>query len=380
MSSPLFQKLSASYFSYFAILGLVVPFLPVYLDGKGFSSLQIGEVLAVFTATKIIGPTLWAMMADKSGKQLAIIRLGSLLACICFCALFWVSGYWPITFVLAVFSLFWTAILPQLEVLTLRSVRRNTKIYARVRLWGSIGFIVLAVLAGEVIEQTSSEAFTYLGLLTLVALYLSTLLLKEPHHQVSLQVNEYSIFAKLIEPSFVLFFFAGLLLQISFGPYYSFFALYLRDLNYPGYAVGMYISLGVIAEIGIFLVAGRLYQLFGVRLLLAFSLVVTAVRWFVTGHFADNFIILAVIQLLHAASFGLYHSASIQFIQQHFKVNQQNRGQAIYIGGVYGLGGAIGAYVAGVVWQDGAGATLSFELAGGAAIIATVLSLFIIKK
>jgi len=377
MSSPLFLKLSNSYFWYFAILGMVVPFLPVFLDGKGFSSLQIGEILAIFTATKIIGPTLWAMLADKSGKQLPIIRVGSLLACICFSLLIWVNDYWPIAFVLAAFSLFWTAILPQLEVFTLSSVRRNAKIYARIRLWGSIGFIVLAIAAGELIEQFSSEAFTYIGIFVLFALYLSTLILKQPKVVLTNQTMNSSIIDKIIELRFILFFLSGLLLQISFGPYYSFFALYLRDLNYPGFAVGLLISIGVVAEIFVFIVAGKLFKYFSVKNLITLSLLLTGIRWFFTGHFGDNLLILIFAQILHAASFGLYHSASIQFVQQHFDSNQQNRGQAIYISAVYGIGGAIGAYLAGLLWLDGAGALNAFELAGYAVFIATFLSLFI---
>ena len=137
----LFTRLSSSYFIYFALLGLVSTFLSVFLDGKGFSSIEIGEILAIITTTKIVAPSLWAIIADKTGQQLAIIRLGALLALLSFSALFWLNNYWPITFCLAMFSLFWTAILPQLEVLTLTSLRHSSKIYARVRLWGSLGFM-----------------------------------------------------------------------------------------------------------------------------------------------------------------------------------------------------------------------------------------------
>ncbi len=148
----LFSRLSSSYFFYFAILGLVSPYLPVFLDGKGFSSLELGEIFAILTATKIVAPSLWAILADKTGQQLFIIRLGALLGLLSFMLLFWLDSYWPISFSLALFTLFWTAILPQLEVLTLNSVRRSSKIYARIRLWGSVGFIVLAVFAGQVME------------------------------------------------------------------------------------------------------------------------------------------------------------------------------------------------------------------------------------
>lgn len=380
MSSPLFQKLSFNYFVYFGILGLVVPYLSIFLDGRGYNSLEIGEILAVFTATKIIGPTLWATMADKTGKQLSIIQLGSCSALLAFTCLFWVSGYWPVTFVLAVFSLFWTAILPQLEVMTLTSIRRQAKIYSRIRLWGSVGFIVLAVVTGEIIEKFGSEAFTVMGWVILAMLFASSLTLKQPRLTPHKTDNSHSIIEKLIAPSFIFFFISGLLLQVSFGPYYSFFAIYLRDLSYPSYAIGLFISVGVLAEIGIFFIAGKLYQYFGARILIVFSLLVTSIRWYITGHYADNAYILFLSQLFHAASFGLYHSASIQFLQKHFENQQQNRGQAIYIAGVYGVGGALGAYVSGVLWRDGLGASLSFEFAAISCLAATFVALMIQEK
>jgi len=380
MSLSLFKGLSLSYFWYFSVLGLITPYLSVFLDSKGFSSLLIGEILAIVTATRIVGPTLWAVVADKTGKQLPIIRLGSLLAMLCFSFLFWLKSYWTITFSLALFSLFWTAILPQLEVMTLNSIRRNAKIYARIRLWGSIGFIAAAVITGEVIGRYNANAFTVIGVIILVGLLISTLQIKQPKIHASQQQKTSSITAKFLHFGFILFFISGLLLQLSFGPYYGFFALFLRDLNYPGFAVGLLISIGVIAEIVIFIVAGRLFKHFTIKQLLVFSMFVTAIRWYLMGHFGDSVWILAISQIIHAASFGLYHSASIQYIQGHFDRSQQSRGQAIYIGGVYGLGGAIGAYVAGTLWLDGAGALTAFSFAASMALLASFVALFIPKS
>ncbi|WP_074500568.1 MFS transporter [Thalassotalea sp. PP2-459] len=372
--SPRFLSFSFSYFAYFAIVGLVVPYLGVFLDGKGFNSGDIGELIAIFTATKIIGPTLWANAADKTGKLRLIIQLGAGLSLVLFSLLFWVENYWPIAFVLGIFSLFWTAIQPQLEVMTLVSVRRNANIYSRIRLWGSIGFIISVIIAGELLVDSQPDVFVILGWGILLALFISSLLLKQPKINIKPNAQRVSIFPKVIERNFILFFTAGLLLQISFGPYYSFFALYLRDLSYPSMAIGAYIGLGAVAEIGIFIIAGRLYYLFGPRVLLAISIFLTALRWYVTGHWADSAIILFFVQLLHAASFGLYHTASIQYLQQHFSIQEQNRAQAIYIAGVYGIGGALGAFLSGIFWLDGKGAMLSFELAAVTCVIAGILA------
>jgi MFS transporter, PPP family, 3-phenylpropionic acid transporter len=372
-----FTKLSNTYFWYFAVLGLSVPFLAVFLDGRGFNSVEIGEMLAIITATRIFGPTLWAMFADKTGKQLPIIRLGAFLAFITFSLVIFTDSYWGLTLALALFSLFWTAILPQLEVLTLGSIRRSAKIYARIRLWGSVGFIVLAVISGELVDRYSADVFIAIGAFILLMLWLSTLFQRQPRLVRPRTHSEGSILERLIQPRFIYFFLAGLLLQISFGPYYAFFGMFIRQLDYPSYAIGLFISVGVIAEIGIFIIAGRLFQWFGIKPLIFFSLFLTAIRWYLTGFYGDIPWILVLAQIAHAAGFGLYHSASMQFIQQHFASNEQNRGQAIYIGGVYGIGGAIGAYAAGVYWLDGDGATYTFALAAIAAGVAATLALCI---
>lgn len=387
----LFTRLSSSYFFYFAILGLISPYLSVYLDGKGFNSIELGEIFAILTATKIVAPSLWAFLADKTGRQLLIIRLGALLALLSFMMLFWLDNYWPISLSLALFSLFWTAILPQLEVFTLSSVRRSSKIYARIRLWGSVGFIVLAVFAGQVMEYYQQPnasitlipsflpAFILIGCIILFCLLVSTIMIKPQRIVTKVQVKALAIKDKLFTPRFIIFFIAGLLLQISFGPYYGFFALFLRDLSYSGFTVGLLISLGVVAEILVFIFASYFFKHFSIKVILILSLVVTALRWFLVAYYAESVWVLAFTQILHAASFALFHSASMVFISSHFTTCQQSRGQAIYLGGVYGVGGAIGAYVAGALWFDGAGASTAFIMASGASFLAALIMLFMPK-
>lgn len=388
----LFARLSSSYFFYFAILGLISPYLSVFLDSKGFTSLELGEIFAILTATKIIAPSLWAILADRTGQQLLIIRLGVLLALLSFVLLFWLDNYWAISICLALFSLFWTAILPQLEVLTLNSVRCSNKIYARIRLWGSLGFIVLAIFAGQVMafyqeddlssatNSSFTNAFVLMGCAVLLLLLFSTLSLKSRHVIKKATRQALSIKEKLLEFRFIIFFISGILLQISFGPYYGFFALFLRDLEYPGFAVGLFISLGVLAEILVFIFASSFFKHFSLKSLLTFSLAVTALRWFLVALYADSAWVLAFTQLIHAASFALFHSASMIFISSHFSPCQQSRGQAIYLGGVYGVGGAIGAYLAGALWLDGLGATTAFLTASVAAFLAALLIKFLPSK
>ncbi len=375
----MFVRLSSNYFFYFALLGLISPFLSIYLDGKGFNSRQVGEILAIITATKIVAPSLWAMLADKTAKPLFIIRLGAFLALLSFSLLFWLNHYWPITFCLALFTLFWTAILPQLEVHTLTSLRHSNKIYARVRLWGSLGFIALAIIAGEVMSVFGYQSFTGIGMVILAGLFVSTLMLTplKTVTAVKDKVNKQgAILPKLMDRHFMCFFIAGLLLQISFAPYYGFFALFLRDFHYSGLAIGLFISMGVVAEVIAFIYMGKLFKRFALTSLLVFSLAITALRWFLMPEVAGSVLWLGVIQLSHAASFAIYHCASMQFISAHFSKTEQSRGQGIYLGGVYGVGGAIGAYFTGIIWLDGLGAGTAFMMAGASALLGAIIMMF----
>jgi PPP family 3-phenylpropionic acid transporter len=232
-------------------------------------------------------------------------------------------------------------------------------------------------------DRFGYQIFISLGIMVLISLFLTTLLLKSRIKPVVAELNQTqlpSITAKLFDIRFVSFFVAGLLLQISFAPYNSFFALFLRDLDYSGLTIGLFIGLGVVAEIAAFIYMGSLFKYCSINTLLVLSLIVSAARWFAMPFIADLPFWLGVSQLSHAVSFAIYHSASMQFISSHFTKRQQGRGQGIYLGGVYGIGGAIGAYVTGVLWLDGKGASDAFIVAGASAFIGAIIMLSVRSK
>lgn len=369
--------LSITYLLYFGQLGVLVPYLGVFLDGRGFSSEEIGELFALITFARILGPNLWASMADKSGKGLGILQLGSFLTVSTFSLVFFVDGFWGLTLSFALMMMFWTAILPQLEVITLNCVSSDASKYSRIRLWGSIGFILLTVLAGKAIDVFDSEAPIYASVIVLFLLFVSSLVLKEPSVDKKNLDDGQSILSKTLTWVFICFILSALLLQVSFGPYYGFFALYLRDLGYSGQATGGFIALGVAAEIIIFMQAGRLIKLFGVKGILIISILLTALRWMSLGMFGEYTAAIFASQILHAFSFGMTHAASVHFIHHYFGLTFQARGQALYVSIGFGIGGAIGNYVAGLMWQQGSGAASAFLFATAAAVLSAAFLLFI---
>ncbi|WP_460312218.1 MFS transporter [Aliiglaciecola aliphaticivorans] len=372
--------LAITYLLYFGQLGVLVPYLGVFLDGRGFSSQQIGELFALITITRILGPNLWASMADKSGKGLAILRLGCLLTVSTFCLVFWLDGFWGLTLAFALMMMFWTAVLPQLEVLTLNCVASDPSRYSRIRLWGSVGFIILTIITGKAIDISSSDAPIYVSSAVLFCLFIATLFIYEGPGKVISQTANGSIWRKACATPFILFMFSAIFLQVSFATYYGFFALYTRDLGYSGQTTGILLALAVAAEIVIFLLAGKLIKVFGLKWILFISIGLTAMRWYVLGVAAEYLWILILSQIIHAFSFGMHHAASIKFIHDYFGQAYQSRGQALYISIAFGLGGAIGNYVSGYLWQQGAGSYQAFLFSALTALLAALVLLGIPAK
>lgn len=368
------KLLGMAYLAYFGVLGVFVPYIGLYLDDRGLNSHDIGLLLAIVTGMRIIGPSLWAQFATRKGDPVWVMRFGAVLATIGWCSSFFDGGYALLLIGLSIYSLCWTAILPQLETSAFYYLENDTARYSKVRSAGSVGYILLVVLSGYLLERFGPGFLPACALLFLLLMLLT--LWQLPKFSLGSAGVEGSLkFRRLWRhQSFVFFMLAAFLLQVSFAPFYSFFTIYTRDLGYSGTQSGLLIGLAVAAEIIAFYFAGKILKDRSYRNLLSMCYGLTAIRWTLVAFYADNPVVLALSMLLHAFSFALAHSCAMQFIQQFFPSSQRSRGQALYAGLVYGGGGAFGAYLCGWTWQDGAGSTLSFLLAASAALIAACLT------
>lgn len=367
--------LMLAYFTYFGVLGIFVPYLGLFLDGRGLSSQDIGLMMAIVTATRIVGPSVWAWRADKSGRPLKIMRTGAMLACLGWLSSFVDQGFWLLLVGLALFTFCWTAILPQLEVSAFHFLNDNTQLYSRIRTSGSVGYILLVLLGGWLSEHYGSDFLPGAALVFMLLMLCSLFLLPDFSLRSASDGPRPAFNYFLRQSLFWRFMGATFLLQMSFAPFYVFFTLYCRDLGYSGTQTGLLIGLAVFAEIIAFYFAGSILKNRSYRLLLSCCYGLTAIRWLMVAELADSGWWLAFSMLFHAASFAVAHSCAMQFVQSYFPKALRSRAQALYAGVIFGGGGAVGAYVAGIVWQNGAGATTAFELAAAMAFLAMLLAL-----
>ena len=367
-----YWRISGFYLFYFASLGVLVPYWTLYLQSLSFDAREIGELMAILMATKFVAPYIWGWIADHTGKGMLVIRVGSILSVIIFAGVFIKESYWWMALIMAMFSFFWNATLPQFEANTMNHLGINTHRYSVIRLWGSFGFILSVILIGYFIDDGGLFIIPASIMFFFVLIAIFSFLVPEGPEQKHLD-HQGAIIDVLKQPIVIALLVVCFLAQMSHGPYYTFYSIFLKQNGYSGDALGWLWALGVIAEIIVFLYMHKLMPMFGAQKLLMSALLLTAVRWYLIGHYVDSVSIILFSQVLHAASFGLYHAVSIDLYHRFFKGKYQGRGQAIYSSISFGAGGAVGSYASGVMWDKVEPAFL-FNLASAVALLAFFIS------
>ena len=373
LSKTPYWRLSGFYFFYFASLGVLVPYWGLYLQWQGFSAQDIGELTAILLATRIIAPNIWGWIADRHGQRMRIVRFSSLAGIIGFSAILLDNSYLWIAGVMLVFSFFWNASLPQFEATTLQHLGEHTHHYSKIRLWGSIGFIFTVATLGTLLETFDAYIVPYAMLISMGAIWLVSLTVPESASR-HLHLTHQPLFSIVKRPEVLAFLSMCFLVQVSHGPYYTFYTIYLEQHGYSRSLIGQLWALGVIAEVIVFLFMHRWLPRFGIRKVLLLSLLLSSLRWLIIGFFPDSLILLLFAQLLHAASFGTFHAAAIAWVHHYFVGKNQGRGQALYSSIGFGAGGAIGSLFSGYFWLS-PGPTVTFSLAAVASLLAFIIGL-----
>ncbi len=371
MSQLPYWRLSAFYFAYFGLLGAWIPYWGLYLQELGYGAVAIGYLSSAVMATKVVAPSLWGWLADRSGRRATIIRVGSFLALLIFLGIFVRTDFWWLMMIVVGYSFFWNAVLAQFEVVTLSHLEGQYHRYSLIRVWGSVGFIATVGGIGWLLDHWPITVLPFLFTVLLAGIWLSSLSVAEKPAGGAGETRESSLWGILRKPPVIAFFVICVLLQIAHGPYYTFFSIHLEALGYSKSVTGLLWSLGVLAEVFLFLVMHRVLARYSLRIIMLASLLLSALRWYLIGYYADQTAVLFFAQLLHAATFGSFHAVAVELVRRYFK-GYQGQGMALYSGLSFGGGGALGAILSGSLWESGAG--LTFLMAVAASLLAFVIA------
>lgn len=366
-----YWRLSGYYFFYFAFIGAFSPYFGLYLQSLAFSAWDIGLLMSQMQLMRLVGPNLWGWLTDRFGWRLAIVRLAGGIGLAGFTAFFWLDRLAGMLLAMAVLAFFWSAALPLVETLTFDHLREERGRYSRIRLWGSIGFIVAVMATGALIDATSPLSVLWMCWSILLGILLNAMVLTEAtplaHDRAEMPIGNILRQGKVKALMAACF-----AMSAAHGAFYVFYSIHLDAHGYSKTEIGLLWSLGVVAEIVVFMLMASLARRFSLRDILLASFVAAVVRFVLMGWGVESAMLMIFVQLLHGLTFGAYHASAIAAVNQWFPGKTQGRGQALYSSLSFGAGGLLGALISGRTW-DWLGSGWTFTLSAAFALVGVLL-------
>jgi PPP family 3-phenylpropionic acid transporter len=345
-----FAALSASYFAH---IGFFNPYLPLWLQDMGLSLLTISVLTAVQATTRLFAPYAWGALSDRTGERVKLLRIGAGVAFASACLLFLNWGPVGLGLVLLVMFTHTSSMMPMSEAAMAHLVSQggafDAKRYGRVRLWGSMGFLVTVFAAGAWFEAFGMQHFPGWTVFSLAAVLLSVWWLpdiKEATHHLDAHVPVGPVLRQKPVQWFLASTFFHVLSHIGI---YVFFSLYLDALGYSKTMIGVLWAVSVAVEIGWFFSQSRWLPRLPLTGWLVLCSATMLLRMGLTTAWADVLWVLLLAQTLHAVTFATHHTVCIALLSHHFPGRLRGRGQALYTVIAYGFPGVLGALLGGVI-------------------------------
>lgn len=339
-------RLGLFYAALFGVVGVQFPFWPLYLSGKGLKPSEIGVAVAASYLVRVLSNPLAGMLADRMNGRRRLLLILPLASAAATALFFFADGVWPLILITILSYAFFSAMLPLTDNLSLLCVARHGLDYGRIRLGGSLGFIVVSLLGGQGLVGAPNEAIPWACIGLMLLCWVAALPLPEPEIAADPDRKPGRAWPLLKEPSFILFLAAASLIQLSHIIYYAFASLHWRAAGLSGGVIGGLWAEGVAAEIALFALGTGVVRKLGPVRLLALGACGAALRWAVLGLSVDP-MILASVQGLHALSFGATHLGAMLFISRAVPADISAAGQGIYASVAMGVVPGLGLLAAG---------------------------------
>jgi PPP family 3-phenylpropionic acid transporter len=364
-------RLALFYGAVFAVLGILAPFWPVWLAGRGLDAEEIGIVLAMVLAVRVFANPAIAHIADIMGERRRPIIFLAGASIVAFALYIVADGFWAILIVTALFSAARAGVLPLGESLVMMTTTEHRIDYGRVRLWGSLTFIGGAALTGELLIGRSTEVVYWLSLGALVIAFVACMALPDVRPPAA-ERSHMPLKALATQPLFVLFMISAALVQGGHAVYYAFSTLHWQAAGHSSFVIGLLWAEGVVAEIILFAISGRVVAAIGPAGLIALGGLAGALRWVVTAETTD-LTSLVVVQALHAFTFGATHLGSMYFITRSVPPALTGTAQSLYAAVVGGIGMGLATLASGHLYDSYSGG--AFHVMAVMCLVGAILAL-----
>jgi PPP family 3-phenylpropionic acid transporter len=349
-------------FSYYGHAGTFATYASLLFAARGMTPGQVGILMSLIQVMRIIGPNLWGWVADHTRQRVRVLRMTAVAATASFSIMFVAESFGALVAGMVLLNLFTSAQSPISEALMLAEMRGDISNYGKIRLWGSIGFILSVAAAGYLLEWYGVEMLPWIAGAILLAVVAGSWWIKEAppgthHHEPA------ALLPVLRKPEVLAFFAQAALMAGAHMSLYAYYSLYLERAGYSKSVIGIMWSVGVVAEIFFFYYSARIFRSISPRAVILGACAVAAARFSVIGATTDWLYLLAAVQVLHAITYGAHHSACVHTMQRWFAGPLQARGQALYMSLSYGIGGTLGGLTMSLCWDRFGPSAVYFQAA-----------------
>ncbi len=363
-------RLAAFYAAYFGVIGVLMPFWPVWLAEAGATESEIGVLVATGAAVRLVGNPVIGGFVDRRGKSRGTLLVLAWAAMACFSLFAGARGFWWLLSISIGFGLAHSPLLALVEALSTRWVVARGLDYGRLRVWGSIAFIGGAVAAGALLERGGPRAVLVSALVLLAVQALATHALPEPPER-GLPPAPRAVGALLRRPDMRWFLAATALVWGSHAVYYGFATRLWQRAGSSETVIGALWAEGVVCEIALFAVAPRIGRRFSAVQLMRLGAAAAALRWGCQASSGALWVAVAT-QPLHALSFGALHLGAMRYLAAAVVPQQAATAQGLY--GACGTGAALGVGLAlSGVLVEGWGRGAYWVMAAAAAVAVPLL-------
>ncbi len=357
-------RLGVFYAASFLVVGIQLPFWPVWLAGRGLDATEIAGVFAAAIWAKVIATPALGALADRLGMRRGVMIALAALSCAAYAALWPAAGFWPLLGLNLVAGMAQSALMPLGDSITLAAVRTERLDYGRVRVWGSVSFVVAAIgsgafLAGVAAGGDGGDQVLFLVLAASVGLLAACVAIPVAPAATTRRLRRTGLGRLAADPKFWLFVGSAALLQASHQLYYGFGTLYWRELGFSEAVIGMLWAEGVVAEIVLFWYSRRFVARLGPLGLMALGGVAGIVRWSLMGA-VPGLAGAAALQLLHALTFGASHLGAMHFMARTVPPGAAASAQSLYAALSAGFGSGLVMLVAGRLYAAYGGGAYPF--------------------
>ena len=330
---PLAIRLATVYGTMFLFTGVYLPFFPVWLKAQGLDATEISLVIALSLFLRIVVSPFFAAVADRLGDRRRVMVWLAWASLVSAALFLWVEGFGLILLVALVLNAVFPSISPLIETMAMRARIDQGMNYGRVRLWGSITFILASVGAGWLLEWNPPSIIALCFVAALALNVAGVWLLPREKPPVRKPAPRGSQWADVLRigrhPVFLLFVLAASLTQATHAVYYAFGSLAWQRAGYADAVIGLLWATGVVAEIVLFYVSGPIMARLGAVRLLMLAGAAAILRWTVTA-LSPPLAVLFLMQALHGLTFGAAHLGAVQFVAQAAPPRLAATAQSLY--------------------------------------------------